>query len=136
MKNIKYLLAGIYLGIIFVKSQITSWMRIMEMFRMESFHMYGIIITAIITAIIGNYTIKKTQPKTLEKETITFETKEKNKGQIYGAFCFGVGWALTGACPGPLYAQIGAGFYIALITLFFAVLGTWTYGYFKNKLPH
>ncbi|WP_136666708.1 DUF6691 family protein [Flavobacterium sp. H122] len=136
MKNLKYLLVGIIFGIIFIKAEIVSWFRIQEMFRLESYFMYGVIGTAVLVAMISIWLIKKFNVKTISGETITFEDKKFSKGQIYGGLIFGIGWAITGACPGPLFAQIGSGFLVVGITLLSAVLGTWIYGYIQNKLPH
>ena len=136
MKNLKYLLVGILFGIIFVKAEILSWFRIHEMFRLQSFFMYGIIGTAIIVAMLSVFIIKKFNIKTFSGDDIVFEDKESNKGQIYGGLIFGIGWAITGSCPGPLYAQIGAGFIVEGVVYLSAVFGTWCYGYFKSKLPH
>lgn len=136
MKNLKYLLVGIVFGIIFIKAEIASWFRIQEMFRLESFFMYGVISTAILVAMISVWLIKKFNIKTINGETITFEDKKFSKGQIYGGLIFGMGWAITGACPGPFFAQIGSGFLVVGITLLSAIFGTWIYGYLQNKLPH
>lgn len=136
MKNIKYLIVGIVFGIIFVKSEIISWFRIQEMFHLHSFYMYGVIGTAVLVGMLSVFIIKKLNFKTFSRDTITFEKKEFSKGQIFGGFIFGLGWAITGACPGPLFAQIGSGFLVILITFISAVAGTWVYGYFQNKLPH
>lgn len=136
MKNLKYLLVGIVFGIIFVKAEIFSWFRIQEMFHLQSFFMYGIIGTAIIVSMISVFIIKKFNVKTFSGEAINFEDKESNKGQIYGGLIFGIGWAITGSCPGPLYAQLSTGFLVMSIVLLSAVVGTWCYGYFKSKLPH
>jgi uncharacterized protein len=134
--NIKYLLVGLVFGVVFVKAEIISWFRIQEMFRFQSFHMYGVIGSAVITGIISVWLIKKFKVKTIYGEPITFHPKAFNKGQIYGGLLFGFGWAITGACPGPLYAQIGTGAYVIVITLLSAVAGTWVYGYLREKLPH
>jgi uncharacterized membrane protein YedE/YeeE len=134
--NIKYTLVGLYFGVVFVKAEIISWFRIQEMFRLESFHMYGVIGSAVATALISVLLIKKFNIKTLSGETITFNSKTFNKGQIYGGFLFGLGWAMTGACPGPLFAQIGTGATVIVVTLLSAIAGTWVYGYFREKLPH
>jgi uncharacterized membrane protein YedE/YeeE len=134
--NFKYTLVGIIFGVVFVKAEIVSWFRIQEMFQLTSFHMYGVIGTAVIVGMISVAIIKKTKAKTIYGEAITLENKTFNKGQIYGGLIFGLGWAITGACPGPLYAQIGAGFGAIFITLLSAILGTWVYGYFREKLPH
>lgn len=134
--NIKYGLLGIAFGIIFVKAEIISWFRIQEMFRFQSFHMYGVIGSAIVVGMISVWLIKKYQAKSMEGETIRIEPKKFNKGQIYGGLIFGLGWALTGACPGPLFAQIGTGALVITVTLLSAIGGTWVYGRFRHKLPH
>lgn len=135
-KNIKYLLIGVFFGITFVKAEIISWFRIQEMFRFDSFHMYGVIGTAVVVGALSVYLIKKFEIKTLAGEKIKIEPKQFDKGQIYGGLLFGFGWALTGACPGPLFAQVGYGYTVVSITFLFALLGTWVYGYFQDKLPH
>lgn len=134
--NLKYAAVGIMFGIIFVKAEIISWFRIQEMFRFQSFHMYGIIGSAIVVGVISVWLIKKFNIKTIYGETIVIHPKEFNKGNIYGALMFGFGWAITGACPGPLFAQIGSGATVILVTLLSAIAGTWVYGYFRDKLPH
>ena len=136
MKNLKYLLVGIVFGIAFVKSEVISWFRIQEMFRFQSFHMYGVMGTAILVGVISVALIKKYRVKSIEGEIITIPDKEFNKGQIFGGLIFGLGWALTGACPGPLFAHIGAGYLIMIVTLLSAIAGTWVYGLLKEKLPH
>jgi hypothetical protein len=135
-KNIKFLVVGIFFGITFVKAEIISWFRIQEMFRFDSFHMYGVIGTAVVVGIISVFLIKKLKLKTINGEQIKIEPKKFSKGQIYGGLLFGFGWALTGACPGPLFAQMGYGFTVVIVTFLFAVLGTWVYGCLQNKLPH
>lgn len=134
--NLKYLLIGILFGIVFVKAEIISWFRIQEMFRLQSFHMYGVIGSAIFTGMISIWLIKKFNIKTIHGEPIIIAPKKFNKGQIYGGLIFGFGWAITGACPGPLFAQIGTGALVVTITLLSAIFGTWVYGYFREKLPH
>ena len=134
--NLKYLVLGILFGFIFIKAEVISWFRIQEMFRLQSFHMYGIIGSAIFVAMISIFIIKKFNIKTIYGEEIIFHKKKFNKGQIYGGLIFGFGWALTGACPGPLFAQIGTGATVVAVTLFSAIAGTWVYGYFREKLPH
>jgi uncharacterized membrane protein YedE/YeeE len=133
---IKYLVAGILFGIILVKSEVVSWFRIQEMFRLQSFHMYGVIGSAVITGIISIQIIKRFNIKTISGEKIELQQKKFNKGQIYGGLLFGFGWALTGACPGPLFAQIGAGAIVVIATLISAIAGTWVYGLIREKLPH
>ena len=134
--NFKYLIVGILFGIIFVKSEVISWFRIQEMFRFQSFHMYGIIGSAIVVGMISVFLIKKFNIKTIYGEAIKITPKEFNKGQIYGGLIFGFGWAMTGACPGPLFAQIGTGALVIIVTLLSAIAGTWVYGYFRERLPH
>ncbi len=133
---IKYLLMGVAFGIVFVKAEIISWFRIQEMFRLQSFHMYGVIGTAVITGMISIFLIKKFKIKTLSGEEVKIAPKKFNKGQVYGGLIFGIGWAITGACPGPLFAQIGSGFTVVIVTFISAVAGTWVYGYLQPKLPH
>ena len=134
--NFKYALVGIVFGIVFVKSEIISWFRIQEMFRLHSFHMYGVIGTAVCVGMISVFIIKRYKIKSFEGEEIVIHPKTFNKGQIYGGLIFGFGWAITGACPGPLYVQLGAGFTVVAVTILGAILGTWVYGKFKDKLPH
>ncbi|QQR85403.1 MAG: YeeE/YedE family protein [Flavobacteriales bacterium] len=134
--NLKYAAWGILFGIVFVKAEIVSWFRIQEMFRFESFHMYGVIGTAVVVGLISVLLIKRTKAKTIYGEAIHIPNKEFNKGQIYGGLLFGLGWAITGACPGPLFAQMGAGFGVIIITFLSALAGTWVYGLLREKLPH
>lgn len=132
----RFVLAGIIFGILLTKSEVISWFRIQEMFRLQSFHMYGVIGSAVVVGIISVWLIKKLNIKTIDGEKITFQPKKFNKGQIIGGLTFGLGWAMTGACPGPLFAQIGAGFLVVILVLLSAIAGTWTYGYLREKLPH
>ncbi|MEL1254370.1 DUF6691 family protein [Flavobacterium sp. DGU38] len=134
--NLKYLIVGILFGIVFVKAEIISWFRIQEMFNLESFFMYGVIGSAVVVGVISVFLIKKFNIKTLAGEKIEIQPKTFNKGQIYGGLLFGFGWAITGACPGPLFAQIGTGATVILVTLLSAIAGTWVYGLIKDKLPH
>lgn len=136
MKNIKYAILGILFGIVFVKAEIISWFRIQEMFRFQSFHMFGVIGSAIAVGMISIFLIKKYNARSAEGEQIHIEPKKFSKGQIYGGLLFGAGWALTGACPGPLFAQIGTGALVIIVTLLSAIGGTWVYGLIRNKLPH
>lgn len=136
LSNLKYLLAGIIFGIILVKAEVISWFRIQEMFRLQSFHMYGVIGSAVVVGMISVWLIKKYKVKTIHGEPVTFVKKKLNKGNIYGGLIFGLGWALTGACPGPLFAQIGTGATVIIITLLSAIAGTWVYGKFSDRLPH
>jgi uncharacterized membrane protein YedE/YeeE len=135
MKMLKYLIAGILFGIVLIKSEVVSWFRIQEMFRLQSFHMYGIIGSAVVTGIISVLLIKKLKIKTIDGEDIHFQEKKFTKGNIFGGLIFGLGWAMTGACPGPLFAQIGAGVTVTLITLLSALAGTWCYGWLSSRLP-
>jgi uncharacterized protein len=134
--NIKYLAMGMLFGIIAVKSEIISWYRIQEMFRLQSFHMYGVIGTAVITGVISVWLIKKFNWRTLQGEEVVIHTKPFHKGTIIGGLIFGLGWAITGACPGPLFAQVGSGYLVAIVTLLSAISGTWVYGLLQDKLPH
>lgn len=136
MNNLKYLVTGIFFGIVLVKAEIISWFRIQEMFRLQSFHMYGVIGSAVIVGMISVLIIKKAGIKTIRGEKVEFQPKVLSKGQIYGGLLFGLGWAVTGACPGPLFAQIGTGAGIVIITFLSAVAGTWVYGLLSDKLPH
>lgn len=136
MDKLKYIVLGIIFGIVFVKAEIISWFRIQEMFKLQSFHMYGVIGTAVTVGIVSVALIKKFKLKSIQKEPIEITSKIFNKGTVIGSLLFGFGWAMTGACPGPLFAHIGAGFAIVIITLTSAVFGTWVYGYFKERLPH
>jgi uncharacterized membrane protein YedE/YeeE len=134
--NIKFTIAGILFGVILVKSEVISWFRIQEMFRLQSFHMYGVIGSAIAVGMLGIFLIKKFNIKSVDGEKIKLDPKKFNKGQIYGGLLFGAGWALTGACPGPLFAQIGTGATVIIVSLFFAIAGTWVYGKLRPVLPH
>lgn len=133
--NLKYILFGSLFGIILVKSEVISWFRIQEMFRLQSFHMYGVIGSAVVTGMISVFLIKKLKVKTIHGESIDIPKKKFNKGQIYGGLMFGFGWALTGACPGPIFAQIGTGALVISVTLLSAIAGTWVYGLLREKLP-
>lgn len=136
MSNLKYTIAGIIFGIIMIKSEVVSWFRIQEMFHFQSFHMYGVIGSAVVTGMLSLWLLKKFKVKSIEGDTIAVKPKTFTKGNIFGGLLFGFGWALTGACPGPIYAQIGAGFVATVFTLISALLGVWVYGKFRDKLPH
>src|SRR3954468_6921352 len=135
-QNIKFVIVGILFGITLVKAEMMSWFRIQEMFHFSSFHMYGIMCTAVVIGIISVWLIKRFNVKTIGGEEIKIEPKQFNKGQIYGGLLFEFGWALTGACPGPLIAQIGSGFTVMAIGFFSAIFGAWAYAFLKDKLPH
>lgn len=132
--NVRYLIAGTLFGIILVKSEVISWFRIQEMFHFQSFHMYGVIGSAVVTGMISYWLIRKLGLKTFDGKEIKFAPKRFHKGTVIGGLLFGFGWALTGACPGPLYAQIGNGASIVFVTLFSALLGTWVYGRMSHRI--
>lgn len=134
--NLKYLLMGLLFGIILVKAEVISWFRIQEMFRLQSFHMYGVIGSAVVVGMLSIWLIKKYKIKTIYGEPIELTKKKFNKGNVYGGLIFGLGWAITGACPGPLFAQIGTGATVIVVTLLSAIAGTWIYGLIRNQLPH
>ncbi len=136
MKNIKFILAGVFFGIVLTKGEAISWYRMQEMFHFQSFHMFGIFMTAIPVGAISVILIKKFNIKTSKGETVTIPDKPFNKGIIFGSLIFGFGWALTGACPGPLYAQLGSGVLVTIVTIAAALFGTWTYALVREKLPH
>ena len=137
MKKLYFFVVGIVFGIVMIKSEAASWFRIFEMFYFQSFHMYGIIGSAIITGVLGNLVIKKLQIKDFNNNRIQYNNKENTiKRYIVGGSIFGLGWALVGACPGPMFVLFGAGFYSVLIIILSAVLGTFIYGLLKDKLPH
>ena len=133
-----YLLVGIYFGIIFTKSEVISWYRIQEMFRFQAFHMYGIIGSAVVVAAISVQIIKRKGIRSLDGSVISIPPKVLGKGTRYwfGGMIFGLGWALTGACPGPMFALVGAGVPAMLVAILAAVAGTYTYGVLRPKLPH
>ncbi|WP_343564879.1 DUF6691 family protein [Sphingobacterium sp.] len=137
MKALKFILIGVLFGIILYKSEAASWYRIYEMFQFRSFHMYGMIGTALATAIIIVQLIKRKQIKDSNGMQIAFQDKDKSITRyLVGGTIFGLGWALTGACPGPMFALIGSGYWTLGIVLLFAILGTWIYGLLRKKLPH
>lgn len=137
MKFIKFLVLGTLFGIVMAKSEAMSWYRIQEMFRFQSFHMYGIIGTAVILGVIGVALIKKYNLRDFQGNPITFHPKEKSIARyLLGGTLFGLGWALSGACPGPMVVNIGYGFFTMAIVFLFALIGTYLYGAIKDKLPH
>ncbi|MBF9239327.1 YeeE/YedE family protein [Hymenobacter sp. BT683] len=136
MKYLKYLVLGTLFGIILTKSEVISWFRIQEMFRFQSFHMYGVIGSAILVGMISIQLIKRNRLKTIAGEPIVIADKQFNHGVWIGGFIFGLGWALTGACPGPLFAQLGSGIGSAAVLILAALAGTWTYSALREKLPH
>ncbi|RYE18236.1 MAG: YeeE/YedE family protein [Sphingobacteriales bacterium] len=137
MKGIKFILAGIVFGVVMVKSEAVSWYRIQEMFRFQAFHMYGIIGTAVVLGIIAVYLLKHFNVKDAAGEPIVFTDKDKSwKKYIFGGIIFGLGWALTGACPGPMFVNIGYGYFSMIIVVIGALLGTYLYGLVRSRLPH
>lgn len=137
MRTLIYLFIGILFGITMIKSEAASWFRIYEMFKFEAFHMYGIIGAAVILGIIIVQSIKKFKIKSFYGEPIKFNPKNKSVPRyLIGGIIFGLGWALAGACPGPMFTLVGAGYLPILIVIFFAILGTFLYGLLKDKLPH
>lgn len=137
MKFVKFLLLGIVFGIVMAKSEAISWFRIQEMFRFQAFHMYGIIGTAVTLGVIGVALIKKYKIRDFAGNPILFYPKEKSVVRyLAGGLIFGLGWALSGACPGPMVVNIGYGFFAMGIVFLFAILGTFLYGYFQQKLLH
>lgn len=135
MKNLKYLIVGIVFGVTLTKGEAISWYRIQEMLRFESFHMYGIFMTAVSIGALSIFLIKKFKLKTSEHQHIELPTKKYHHGIIFGGLIFGFGWALTGACPAPLYALVGAGYFITLVTIASALLGVWVYALLLPYLP-
>jgi hypothetical protein len=137
MKLLKFLITGVLFGIVMAKSEALSWYRIQEMFRFQSFHMYGIIGTAVAVGVIGVWFIKKNRIRDYEGNPISFHPKEKSIVRyILGGAIFGLGWALSGACPGPMVVNIGYGYLTMTIVFVSAIFGTFLYGLFKDKLPH
>ena len=136
MQKALSLLTGIYFGIVLVKSEVASWFRIQSMFRFEEAHMYLVIGSAVAVGIVSIQLIKMIGSRTITGDTIEFNDKPYQKGILIGGAIFGMGWAITGACPGPIYAQIGSGEYRALISLLGALLGAYLYARFESRLPH
>jgi hypothetical protein len=135
MKDLKFILPGILFGIALTKGEAMSWFRIQEMFRFESFHMFGIFMTAIPVGALTLWLLKKSNAKTVDGQQIEMPKKEFHAGIIPGSLIFGFGWALTGSCPGPLYVQVGAGYLVAIVMVLAALLGTWTFGLVQKYLP-
>lgn len=137
MRTVSYLLIGIVFGITMFKSEAASWFRIYEMFKFESFHMYGIIGSALVIGIIMVQLIKRLPLKSFHGEEIRFQPKAKSFSRyMFGGIIFGLGWALAGACPGPMFTLVGAGYVPILVVIVSAILGTFIYGLLKDKLPH
>jgi uncharacterized membrane protein YedE/YeeE len=136
MKHLRYLILGTGFGFVLTKSEAISWFRIQEMFRFQSFHMYGLMFSAVLVGMISVQLIKRFNVRTLSGEPITIEPKQFTWGNVIGGTLFGLGWALIGACPGPLYALIGAGVWVIAVGFLAAIAGTWVYGVMREKLPH
>jgi uncharacterized membrane protein YedE/YeeE len=136
MKNLKFLSVGVLFGIVLVKSEAISWFRIQEMFRFEAFHMYGIIGSAIFVSLVSILLIKRFKVKSIDHKVISVPDKQFHWGNVYGGLIFGLGWAITGACPGPLFAEMGSGYLVIIVTFLSAIAGTWVYGKLREKLPH
>jgi uncharacterized membrane protein YedE/YeeE len=136
MKAIKYIVVGFIFGIVLTKSEAVSWYRIYEMFQFQSFHMYGIIMVAIGTGIVGLQIIKRKQLNDIKGNPIVISDKEKGSLRYWiGGLLFGLGWALVGSCPGPIFILIGSGFLSMILVLIGALIGTFIYGLLKDKLP-
>jgi uncharacterized membrane protein YedE/YeeE len=136
-KYLKFFLVGIFFGIVLVKSEAVSWYRIFEMFKFQSFHMYGIIGTAVITGIILLIISKKINLKNIQGTNLRVPLKDRGFIRyILGGSIFGLGWALCGACPGPMYILVGTGVFSMLIVIIAALFGTYVYGLLKDNLPH
>jgi uncharacterized protein len=136
MLYVLVLLLGIFFGVILTNGEVISWLRIQEMFHFDSFHMYGVIGSAVIVGALSMWLLKKLQVRSRGGEPIVIERKELGKGTVIGGFLFGVGWALTGACPGPLYALAGSGYAGFALALLSAIGGALVFGYVSDKLPH
>lgn len=135
-KKVIQLILGILFGIILTKAEVISWFRIQEMFRFQSFHMYGIIGSAIAVGLAGLQIIKASKAKNIYGDVVAIADKKWHWGTVFGGVTFGLGWALTGACPGPLFALLGSGYYVFIVPILFAILGTYIYGRLRSKLPH
>jgi uncharacterized membrane protein YedE/YeeE len=135
---VTYAIVGVAFGIVLIKSEVVSWYRIQEMFRFESIHMYGILGSAMLTALVSVQILRRVEARALTGERIAVPNKDLGRGYRYwiGGILFGAGWALTGACPGPLFALVGSGATIFVVTAIAALAGTWTYGYLRPRLPH
>lgn len=137
MKNISFFAVGIFFGIVMTKSEAISWFRIQEMFRFESFHMYGIIGTAVVLGALGIWAMKRFRMKTLRDTLVTYNPMTLSVPRhILAGTIFGLGWALVGCCPGPMYVLLGQGYWIMTLIILSAIAGTYTYGLVRDKLPH
>ena len=137
MRYLKFLVIGVLFGIIMFKSEAASWFRIYEMFQFQSFHMYGIMGSALALGVLGTFLIKKYRLRDLKGKQIYIAPKDKGFSRyMYGGILFGLGWGLAGSCPGPIYTLIGAGYLSLIVVLLGALLGTFLYGVLKDRLPH
>ena len=136
MSYIVVMLLGIFFGILLTNGELISWLRIQEMFRFDSFHMYGVFTSAVVVGALSMWILKKLQIRALGGKPIVVERKVLGKGTVIGGFLFGIGWAFTGACPGPLYALVGSGYAAFLLALLSAIGGALAYGFLHDKLPH
>jgi uncharacterized membrane protein YedE/YeeE len=130
------LLVGVYFGIVLVKSEVVSWFRIHEMFRFESPYMYLVIASAIVVGALSVWIIRRSDARTIDGEKIEIQRKPFQKGIVFGGTIFGMGWAITGACPGPIYAQMGAGTLMAVVTFIGALVGMYLYAFLQPRLAH
>lgn len=136
MRNLLALLIGIYFGIVLVKSEVSSWFRIQAMFRFDEAHMYLIMASAVVVGLASMQVIRRLRPRLQEGEAPLVKHKPFTKGTVLGGSLFGIGWSLTGACPGPIYAQIGKGDWMALVSLAGALIGAYLYALLRPRLPH
>ncbi len=136
MKNLLFLFFGIYFGIVLVKSEAASWFRIQEMFRFQSIHMYGIMGIAVAIGALSVFLIRRLKIRSINNEIINLTGKPFTKGNVIGGIIFGLGWAMTGTCPGPLYTLVGGGYLIIIPVLLSAIFGAYVYGLLREKLPH
>lgn len=137
MRNIIYITIGIIFGITMYKAEAASWFRIYEMFHFQSFHMYGFIGSALVIGVIGTQWMKRSEKKDVDGNKITIVPKEKSIARyLIGGIFFGLGWALIGACPGPMFVLVGTGLWSMMFVIIGAILGTFLYGKLRNKLPH
>ena len=134
----RFLVAGVAFGFVLTRAEVISWFRIQEMFRFQSFHMYGIIASAILVAALSLEILKRAEARALDGTPIALAPKQLGRGYRYaiGGTIFGIGWAFTGACPGPLFALLGSGISVMVLPILSAIAGTWTYGYLRARLPH
>ncbi len=136
MKNVYAMVLGVFFGVVLVKSEVCSWFRIQKMFRFEEAHMYLVICSAVAVGILSVLLLRALQPKTAQGQPVQIRRKQFTKGTVIGSLIFGMGWAVTGACPGPIYAQLGSGAYQALATFGGAFAGAYLYAWLRPRLPH